>query len=330
MEENQEIFSEETPKRNRSLPLFIVLFLASLGLNLFLFFKYAKNGVEIQEKNQELAMLYKAANLKADSLQQELDLAIQQLQDKINENLAQEDIKESIRFELEEQKQSLIAAQAKISRLIASGAGGSDAGAGSTASNKALLAAKTEIDELKRTNTEFIAKAEDAQRKFVEAQKEAEENAIIAENYKIENDSLVEVTSTLNNKLKAASDLNIAGLKVTPVRTRKGELEETDRASKTERLQINFSVLGNELTQKEEKDITIRIIEPNGAVLTKNTTQLTNSADLYTLKTSIDYDGTEKGVKYYYDHDASYKKGVFKIEVYNNNRLLDRKSFSLR
>jgi hypothetical protein len=325
MEENQEDLVEETSKRNRSLPLFIVLFLVSLGLNLFLFFKYAKNGAQIQEQNLELAQLYKVANFKADSLQQELDLAIQQLQDKINENLAQEDLKESIRFELEEQKQSLINAQAKISRLIANGNS-----TGSASSDKALLAARTEIDELKKTNNEYIEQAEEAQKKYASAKKEAEKNGLAAETYKVENDSLIEVTSTLNNKLKAASDLNIAGLVVQAVRERKGSQEVTDRASKTERLQINFSVLGSELTQKESKELVIRIVEPNGAVLTKNTTELTNSDELHTMLTSLDYDGTEKGVTYYYKHDAAYKKGVFKIEIYNNKRLLDRKTFSLR
>ena len=48
--------NQTAPSKNKALPLFILLFLISLGLSAFLFFKYAKNAVTIQQQNEELKL----------------------------------------------------------------------------------------------------------------------------------------------------------------------------------------------------------------------------------------------------------------------------------
>lgn len=314
----------ENNSTNRALPLFITLFIASLALNLFLFFKYAKNGAEIQEKNRELEILYSNANLRADSLQKELDFTIQQLQDKINENLAQEGLKDDLRRQLEAQKVALMVEKRKIAKMIA---GGDIAGADGP---KTLAEAKNAINKLKKENTEYVAMVEEAQRSYIKAKEEAEVNEAAATAYRIENDSLLEMSRKLNVKLGEASTMRIAGLSVSPIREKNGKQEVTDKASRVDRLKINFSVLGSKLTEIEEKDIIIRIISPTGAVLTQENDRLQDKSELYTLNEKITYDGTEKGITYYYDHSSELTKGAYKIEVLNNDKLLDRKNFTLR
>jgi hypothetical protein len=309
---------------NRALPLFITLFLASLALNLFLFFKYAKNGTEIQKKNQELELLYTNANYRADSLQKELDFAIQQLQDKINENLAQEDLKEDLRKQLEAQKIALQVEKRKIAKLIAGG------GSGGPDGPKTLAEAKNEINKLKKENTEYIAMVEEAQSSYLKAKEEAKINAETANAFRQENESLLEMAETMSTKLSEASIVRIAGLSVNPINEKKGKQEPEDKASKVDRLKINFSVLASSITEPEEKELVIRIISPSGVVLTKDNNKLQDKSELASLKETITYDGTEKGITYYYDQEAEYSKGSYKIEILNNDKLLDRKSFSLR
>ena len=65
-------------------------------------------------------------------------------------------------------------------------------------------------------------------------------------------------------------------------------------------------------------------------MLTKDTKKLTDSDDLFTLKETITYDGTEKAVTYYYKQDSEYKSGAYKVELLNKGKLLDNASFSLR
>ena len=326
MAENNDTYNVEESSKSKALPLFVFLFLASLALCAFLFFRYVKNAKSIEQKNAELTLAYKVLNIKSDSLTSELEYVNQQLQDKINENLANKDLKEDLRKKLQAKKRELSAAYRRIKRLVDNGAIESSNGANPSS----LLQASSEIQTLRDQNTFYITKIEEAQRKYSEAQNTANTNAGVAEFYKVENDSLKIITSELSDKLEKAGVLRIAGFAANPVRQRKGKVEITEKASKTERLRINFSILPSEITKKEEKSIVIRVIQPNGAVLTKNTNKLTDSDDLFTLLETIDYNGSEKGVTFYYSQEADYQKGRHKVEIYHEEELLDRASFTLR
>lgn len=307
---------------NKALPIFILLFVASLGVSVYLFFRYAKNAAVLEAQHEELQMAYEVLDLQADSIQIELDEALRQLQLKINENLAQVDLKEDLRMQLEEKSRALAAAHARISRLIAQG--------NETGGSKKLLEAKEEINTLTEKNEEYLEEIERTQRKYAQAKERAELSEKRASELLGTTDSLNVVNDLLSKKLATASILDIAGLKVSGVRTKKGNEEPTPKANKTERLKIQFDVLGSEISEIEEKEITIRLIGPNGAVLTRDTKTLTNSDELHSLQKSIDYDGTEKKIIFYYDQEESYKKGSYSIELYNEDILLDRSSFSLR
>ena len=193
-----------------------------------------------------------------------------------------------------------------------------------------MLEAKNQIATLQQANTAYITKVEQAQKDYAAAKSLAQDYGTKAADYKEDNDSLVEVNTVLEKKLSTASIIRIAGLKAAPVRERKGRLETTEKANKVERLKLSFSVLASELTEKEEKEIIIRILAPNGTVLTENTSKLSDTEDLVSLTEKITYDGTEKGVTYYYDQEADYAKGLHKVELFHNEKLLDRTTFSLR
>jgi hypothetical protein len=322
MEETHNPEIEENKIRSKALPLFIFLFLASLALCAFLFFKYARNSTKIQSQNEELTLAYSVLNLRADSLQKELDFAHQQLQDKINENLAQTDLKDELRVQLEAKSRELSAAYSRISKEI-------NGGGTSTSGPKNLLAAKKEITTLKEENTKYIAKVEQLQRDYDSAKALASDNETLANSYRNSNDIIDKANSVLEKKLSTASILRVAGLKVDAIRSKKGKQEVIDKANKVERIKISFSVMGSELTEKEAKDLRIRIIESSGAVLTK-TNSLKDSKDLSSLEETIQYDGNEKGITFYYKQDTEYKKGAYKVEVYHEDKLLDRTTFSLR
>ena len=164
---------------------------------------------------------------------------------------------------------------------------------------------------------------EEAQASYVQAKQKAEA-------FSQENESLLEMAETLSTKLSVASTLRIAGFSVIPVKEKKGKQEPEDKANNVDRLKINFAVQASELTEPEEKEIVIRITSPSGAILATDNNRLQDKSELASLRETITYDGTEKGVTYYYNQEAAYEKGSYKVEVLNNNKLLDRKSFSLR
>ncbi len=317
--------NNQQPAKSKSLPVFIFLFLVSLGLSAFLFLKYAKNAKKVQDQNEELILAYSVLKLDKDSMQVRLDNIQHQLQDRINENLAHTDLKDELRKQLEDKKRALLAAHRRITKLL-----NGEEGVASVDKPRSLLEAHKEIAALKQSNATYITEIEQAQKEYKASQAIAQQRALKVSELGIQKDSLMIENKVLNKRLSTASSIRITGLKVEPIRRRKGEQEVIDKARKVERLKINFTVLGSDFTEQETKEIIIRIIAPNGTVLTQNTRKLTDTSDLYTLKNTMQYDGTEKGIIYYYQHPAEYAKGDYRVELYHNNQLLDRKSFSLR
>jgi hypothetical protein len=317
--------NNQQPIKSRSLRLFIILFLVSLGLSAFIFLKYAKNANKVQAQNEELALAYSVLQLDKDSMQVRLNIIQRQLQDRINENLAHFDLKEELRTQLEAKKRSLLAAHRRITTLINGHKGGKTAG-----ESRQLLEAHKEITSLKQNNATYIAKIEQAQKEYKEAQAITQKHALKVGEIGVQKDSLMIANKALNKKLSTAGSIRIAGLTIEPIRRRKGEQEVIEKARKVERIKMKFTVLGGGLTEQGEQEIVVRIIAPNGTVLSKNTRRLTNTNDVYTLKNKIQYDGTEKRITYYYQHTAEYAKGSYRVELYDKNHLLDRRSFSLR
>ena len=179
------------------------------------------------------------------------------------------------------------------------------------------------LENTVKEKEEYIAMVEEAQASYVQAKQKAEA-------FSEENESLLEMAETLSTKLSVASTLRIAGLSITPIKEKKGKQEPEDKASRVDRLKINFAVQASDLTEPEDKEIVIRIASPSGVILTKDNNRLQDKDELASIRETITYDGTEKGVTYYFDQEADYEKGVYKVEVLNNDKLLDRKAFSLR
>lgn len=312
--------------KSKALPIFIILFLASLALSAFLFFRYAKNAKQIEAQNEELKLTYGILKLDKDSIQERLNLVESQLQDRINENLAMSDLKEELREQLEAKKRSLSAAHRRITRLL----NGEEGTASAVGGPRNLAEAQREISTLQQSNATYMSKVEQIQKDYEAAQALALQNAAKAAALVTQKDSLKGINTIINKKLSTASILRIANLKIQPIRERKGEQEPVEKAKKVERIKFNFTALGSELTAKEDKEIVIRVKAPNGVVLTKNTKKLTDADELYTLKNTIEYDGSEKGITYYYQQAAEYAKGTYTVELLHNDLLLDRGSFDLR
>ncbi len=311
--------------KSESLSVFILLFVISLGLSAFLFLKYAKNVKKVRKQNEELLLAYSVLKLDKDSMQLRLNIIQLQLEDRINENLAQADLKAELRNQLEAKKRALLLAHRHISKLL-----NSKEILVSADKQRSLLEARKEIDNLMQSNVTHIAEIEKAQKEYKATQVIAQQRALKISELGKQKDSLIITNKVLKNRLSKARNIQITDLNLEPIRRRKGKQEVTDKASKVELLKINFKVLGSDFIIEGTKEIIIRIIAPNGTVLTQDTRKLTDTSELYTLKNTMQYDGTEKGITYYYQHTAEYAQGRYHVELYHNDQLLDRKRFSLR
>ena len=330
--EQQDTDNQTSTKRG-PLTLFIILFIASLALSAFLFFKYAKNAAKIDNQNRELALAYEALNLHADSLQAELDKTIQELQDEINRNLAQEDLKEELRIQLNAKKRELASAHVRIRRLINAGGTNTNGVVSSSSSTegnpKNLLSAKGQIGKLVKLNYEYIDRIEQLQNDYILEKAKSDSTRYLAGELKNINDSLKIDNLILKDKLSKSNVIRISRLNVYTIREKNGVQEVVSKAKKTQRLKISFQVQASEPIKEEEKELVIRIIAPNGYVLTKYIDKLSDTDDLYSMVETLTYDGSEKSMVYYYDQEAKYSPGVYQIEIYNDKLLISQNDFYL-
>ena len=250
--------SNQKSSRKGSLTLFIILFIASLALSGFLFFKYAKNAAQIQNQNKELTLAYEALNLHADSLQMELDKAIQELQNEINKNLAQEDLKEDLRIQLNSKKRELTSAYVRIKSLINSGGNNTQEVVASNGNNRSnLLNAKGQIGKLVKLNYEYIDRIEQLQNDYILEKSKSDSTSYLARRLKNKNDSLKVSNVILRDKLSQVNNIRISRLNVYPIRERNGVQENVSKAKKTQRLKVSFMIQSGEATDEIEKEFII-------------------------------------------------------------------------
>lgn len=321
--ENNEASTSASSKG--SLRFFVVLFILSMALNAFLFFRYAKKGMMLEKENIALTELLEQNKLHADSLQLELDRTIAALEDKLNANLAIKDISDDYRVQLENKIVELQSAKQQIASLIAQGNGSNS----STASLSSLNEAKQQIDSLRVKNTRLIDELDETKRLYAIARDAVDQYSMSSQEYKQKLDSLVQRYQTLNEGLKDAKTLRITDLNVYPERKKGEELEPTFKASKVDHIKVSFTVQGSTIVPKEEKELKIRILGTSGEVLSDNVDQLTNSDELVSMTEIIDYRGTEQSAAMYFKQKARYRSGKHKIEVWLNEQIIETKEFIL-
>lgn len=318
---------DNSQKYNRSfaVPVFIILFIASLALCAFLFFKYAKNAKKLQDQNEELVLLYSGLELDKDSIQGKLQEVERLLQERIDKNLAQSDLNADLRTQLEAKKNALRVAYSRISDLLNKDEGDISP----TAVPRNLLQAKEAIVKLQQLNTAQLIKIEKLQKSYVDTRQSEEAALVRAASLLAQKDSLLLANDVVSKKMQAASILRVVNLRVTPIREQKGRQEIMEKARKVERLKCEFTVSASDFTYQEEKEIIIRIAAPNGSIITQDTRKLTDVEDLFTLKQILGYDGSEKRVTYYYQQVEEYAKGEYSAELRNSGIVLAKCSFRL-
>ena len=153
------------------------------------------------------------------------------------------------------------------------------------------------------------------------------ENERIREEFQAErrqNTNLTRQKEELTNKVNQAATMRISNYKAKAVRFKGGGKEsDTDRASRTERIRIDFNVAANELIEPGTKLFSVRIADPKRAIISKGTGDeysfKSNGETLqFTEKVRVNYDGTETAVRAYYVKPDAYElmPGTYFVDVY--------------
>ena len=153
------------------------------------------------------------------------------------------------------------------------------------------------------------------------------ENERIREEYQNErrqNTNLTRQKEELTNKVNQAATMRISNYTVQAVRFKgSGKESVTDRASRAERIRIDFTVAANELIKPGTKLFYVRIADPKRAIISKGSGDeysfKANGETLqFTEKVRVNYDGKETAVRAYYTKPDAYElmPGTYFIDVY--------------
>ncbi len=109
----------------------------------------------------------------------------------------------------------------------------------------------------------------------------------------------------------------------------------TDKAKKVNQFMITFDILENPMvTQVVEEEVTIRLIDPDGAVLSLNNKTLKDKSLVFTSKENVSFDGALQKVKWKFPDRGSLtgklKKGKYTTELWTRGLLRQKNTFNMK
>ena len=142
-----------------------------------------------------------------------------------------------------------------------------------------------------------------------------------------ERDSAVTENVGLQEKVKLGAVLHASNIRMQPIDLKRGgrKIKETEKASKTDVLRINFDIDENRVAENGVKDLYLRITGPSGNLLSNAaygsgvSTTYDGQTLNYTLAKQVNLKQGEplSNVIVDWNQESSYESGDYKIEIYN-------------
>ena len=322
----------------------VILLLASLGSNTFLYINKMKSDKELQNK---MAVMKAKDSLQAELIRMEdsLNLVIQTFQ---NEN-------QTLVLKVEElegdKNPRVIAAMQEIYRLrreIANGISGD--GSGSTAGTDGATAKKSTKESRKaaKSGKGGDGNVEDLRKQLEEARAKVAELMALVESLTNEKNEMVMMMNAEKDRAAALESENVelkdrldkgarpqfGALLVTGLYDKKGIMTETMKSKTVDKIRVTFDVLENPMvTQPLEEEVIIRIIDPNGGVLSTTNSKLTDKSKVTSLKQTIQFDGALQKVKWSFPEKGlltgKLMKGKYTAELWTRGLMRQKNNFTL-
>ena len=276
--------------KNILIGVLLLLLVASAAGNVFQFF----HTKEIVHEKEVTKLVVDSLTIRKQRLEVEYNASITQLEQFKGENAQMDSLLQEAYAKIEDQRK-------KISHLISE--------------NQDYQILQQKYAEMQKT-TEFYLQ---------EIARLQEENKAL----KTENTALtVELNQTtsenkdLKGKVDVASKLKVSSMSLKGLSVTNGGKEKpTDKASKTERISITYTIDDNPLAETGSHTIYFRIVNPDGFVLAdagqsiKKFKSEKGDDIAYSRSVTVNFDGGKLSKTITWDQDV-FNAGTYKIEVY--------------
>jgi len=308
--DNGGLISDE-PQIEKSRPsskiyFFIIAIAALLATNIYYAIRYKSLGNQVEVLNSQKNQL----EIEVDRIEAELnrvtgeniDLAANFKLEHDSARMLIEDLRSKISQNSEIKPEELQHAQQEIQRL------------------RALVAKySSDLENLRKENDLLENERDQLQESVNTVNKRA--------------NSLEEDKAKLQEMIRMASHLKISEMNINALRVRSGDRVNTEsKAPRVDRLQINFTLADNTLTQVGAHKIYLRVTEPSGNLITNgNVFEINNEEIQYTDMKEIDFEND--GKQYTLDwspSDYKFKKGTYTIILYTSESTMGRSTITLK
>lgn len=145
------------------------------------------------------------------------------------------------------------------------------------------------------------------------------------------NEVLVGQNEALSKTVEKGSKLSVLNTKTAAYKLKSsGKQIETDKASRADVLKVSFTIAENQIAKSGDKTYYVQVIDSKNNVLgDKKTESFGDNSLTYSFKTTVQYEN--KTVNVSEDLPGKdFAKGTYFINIFDNDELVSKTSFSLR
>ena len=212
------------------------------------------------------------------------------------------------------------------------------------AENDALIKSGLNKDEINRR-----LKANLAMVRKLNSQLETKVDELLLANKKLESknseltidlDSVNTINNKLSRKVEIASALQVPQPNIASYKKRNSQnrpWKRTSLARRTDKIEFQFTIMSNEITETGEKNVTLKIISPEGKTmgnlnLAGETIKINeNGALTYAAHKEFTYTGEAQNLTLdYINTDLDFPEGIYNSEILIDGEIVSTSNFSLK
>ncbi|MBP6977016.1 MAG: hypothetical protein PHD61_03430 [Bacteroidales bacterium] len=198
---------------------------------------------------------------------------------------------------------------------------------------------KKKLDNLREVSQSYLKQIDSL---FTVNRALKEENLAIRQNFEAEQrktESLVKDKEELTQRITEAAVLNAYNISAVGIRFKSAEEEKvTDKARRVDKIKICFTLGANQLIAAGQKDIYIRIAQPDNMILTKGKGEEFSFSYMgaqlqYSIHQPVDYNMEAVESCTYWIHRDSYEplaEGQYVVSIYTEDNEIGQTSFVLQ
>ncbi|HEX9828284.1 MAG TPA: chromosome partitioning protein ParA [Flavobacteriaceae bacterium] len=227
--------------------------------------------------------------------------------------------------ENEAANQDLVEARGRIQGLMDSLKISQNSVASLWSYKKKFLVLQEEMDELLTENEKLKIENSSLAVSLDSTQMQLAERTVFTDSLLVQNTELVTVVEN-------ASMLQTVGLNGFGVIVRSsGKLVPTERASRSDKIQVCYTVAKNTVVGPGDKELYVQVLDPNGVVLgTNEQVQFGDNVVNYSIISKFNYENKNLNICEFITPNSKFEKGKYTVNVYNQKELVSASEFSLK